>query len=773
MPEGESFPLRLLLDLQAMQSESGDAEARRNSRSLAKALIAHAGAREIHILLNERANTNVDPFFAELSAVFPPEQIHVFRPLSDVADCPAAARWRARAAALIRDNFISGIAPDLVQVLPSLAGDDAAREARIGDLARDAINALEHNDREREDKAVAPGSERRPRMAFVSPLPGDRSGIATYSAELLPELARHYEIECIVHETVVNDEWVLKNTVCRDTIWFERNALDYDRILYCVGNSRFHAHMFPLMLQFPGAVILHDIFLGDLVEWMAHANARGDEFDAELYRSHGPEGLALKAQKGVAAVIDRFQLNGGVFRNAVGVIVHSVHAANLVKASRDRVVEEGLIDADLVAVVPHFRAPLKSISREDARARLGIAPGDFVVASFGLVTRHKLGRLLCEAWRLAGLQTEKSCRLVFVGGIDEQYGEKLRDATAAAKANIFFTDHASAQQYTAYCAAADAAVQLRAHSRGETSGALLDGMAAGLPVICNAHGSFREFPEDCVLMLGEAPHADELAEKLRWLFHNRGQSRLIGERAQAYVERAHDPKLVGMQIKDAVERFYGKSPLARQKRLLAAIAGVEADTPLSLEDRRDVARCIAANERRFGDRHGPYHDPRHIHGIPRSAAAGSRIKKVWARVCAAFSTRFTAASDMRLAANDFDEAWYLERNPDVATSGIDPLWHFMRRGYREGRWPTPQFDPAWYLAHNLDVTRSGMNPFVHFIKYGRVEGRLARAPVGASGLSDSRTDDVLLRLDLAIDQRARRMRRKDGSDYPIRGATPP
>ena len=33
------------------------------------------------------------------------------------------------------------------------------------------------------------------RVAYLSPLPPQRSGIADYSAELLPELARHLEIE--------------------------------------------------------------------------------------------------------------------------------------------------------------------------------------------------------------------------------------------------------------------------------------------------------------------------------------------------------------------------------------------------------------------------------------------------------------------------------------------------------------------------------------------------------------------------------------------------
>ena len=130
------------------------------------------------------------------------------------------------------------------------------------------------------------------------------------------------------------------------------------------------------------------------------------------------------------------------------------------------------------------------------------------------------------------------------------------------------------------------------------------------------------------------------------------------------------------------------------------------------------------------------------------------MKKVWARAIAFVSNRLTAAKDMRLAANYFDEAWYREQNPDIAASGTGPLRHFMSRGHQEGRWPNPEFDPAWYLAKNPDVARSGTNPFIHFIKYGRNEGRPGRAPGQPSAISCLGAGDVLLRLDLAIAQRA-------------------
>jgi len=71
----------------------------------------------------------------------------------------------------------------------------------------------------------------------------------------------------------------------------------------------------------------------------------------------------------------------------------------------------------------------------------------------------------------------------------------------------------------------------------------------------------------------------------------------------------------------------------------------------------------------------------------------------------------------------FDREWYLQRNPDVAASGIDPLAHYIRKGAAEGRDPHPLFDSDWYLRRNPDVAAAGMNPLRHYIGWGAAEGR--------------------------------------------------
>ncbi|MBO0346842.1 calcium-binding protein [Roseibium sp. CAU 1637] len=104
----------------------------------------------------------------------------------------------------------------------------------------------------------------------------------------------------------------------------------------------------------------------------------------------------------------------------------------------------------------------------------------------------------------------------------------------------------------------------------------------------------------------------------------------------------------------------------------------------------------------------------------------------------------------------FDSSYYLEQNPDVADADIDPLLHFVVHGAREGRTPSQAvatalnnplpgqastaFDEAAYLDANPDVAAAIPGGFVsgynHWILYGQFEGRDAMWSAAGLDLSD-------------------------------------
>ncbi|GEO99015.1 glycosyltransferase [Methylobacterium haplocladii] len=466
--------------------------------------------------------------------------------------------------------------------------------------ARRALDAFEtlHARRLREREAVRlpermplPAPVRRPRMAFVSPLPPDHSGIADYSAELLRELLDHYEIDLVHPDGTTDDAWLAGNCAVRDIVHFERHAGEYDRIVYSFGNSTFHTHMFRLLARFPGTVILHDAFLSNLAIHLLHvAGKPADAIAEEIYASHGVTGLRLLTEEGYDGVARDLTMSGGVFRNAHGVIVHSDFAAGIAEAAFGPTVRS------MIAVVPHLRSLPKRGGRKAARKALGIPPDAFVVASFGIVDPRKLNLLTAEAFSSSGLAADPENRLVFVGPHQEPYaGEVLAAATADhPDAGVVFAGRLSDTEYGQYMEAADIAVQLRTESRGETSGATLGAMAYGLPTLATDLGPVAELPDGCLVKLEPDASAEDVAAILLRLRRDPEDCRRLGEAARAYIAGALEPRAIGRRLSELVEGFAATSPRVSERVLVEAVADIAAETRPTSNDLARLAGHLQA-----------------------------------------------------------------------------------------------------------------------------------------------------------------------------------
>lgn len=81
----------------------------------------------------------------------------------------------------------------------------------------------------------------------------------------------------------------------------------------------------------------------------------------------------------------------------------------------------------------------------------------------------------------------------------------------------------------------------------------------------------------------------------------------------------------------------------------------------------------------------------------------------------------------------FDAEWYIERYPDIAQSGIDPVAHYLQFGAKELRDPGPYFSTRHYLAMYPDVRSAGVNPLYHYLASGWDEKRLIRPSLLGEG----------------------------------------
>ncbi|MBU2848916.1 glycosyltransferase [Acidithiobacillus ferriphilus] len=433
------------------------------------------------------------------------------------------------------------------------------RSARLALQAVEAAHAQWQTQNMGESVHGQPPRRQRPRLAYFSSLREARSGIADYSAELLPELSRYYAIEVIVdQEEPVTDSWVLGNATLRSVAWFEQHAHHYDRILYQFGNSEYHAHMFNLLERYPGVVVLHDFYLSGVLGWVL-ASQQPSVWDRALLHAHGwpamVERYRAENQRDIAELIAKYPCNLRVLQQARGIIVHSDCSLRMAKQ---------WYGAELAAdwsVIPHLRVPVVDIPRAQARTELGFTDDIFLVCAFGLLGETKLNHTLIEAWASSALAKNPRCRLVFVGKLPDggSYGDQLRRLLKSIQGHITITGWADGATYKRYLAAADLAVQLRTQSRGETSGTVLDCMNYGLPTIVNANGSMADLPSNVVYRLPEALNVDALSQALEQLYDQPALRSELGRRAAAHIRKNHLPRKCAAQYAQAIERFYDAS----------------------------------------------------------------------------------------------------------------------------------------------------------------------------------------------------------------------
>ncbi|GAA3957697.1 glycosyltransferase [Allohahella marinimesophila] len=389
----------------------------------------------------------------------------------------------------------------------------------------------------------------KPKLAFVSPLPPERTGIADYSAALIPELSRYYDLTLVVDQVEV-DPLLCQYGEVKDLDWFRRHGAEYDYVIYQFGNSPFHKHMLSTMVEIPGVVVLHDFFLSGLMAWCEEVNFASYAWRKELINSHGLYAAAESFKSRDDAKL-RWPVNGHVLQHALGVIVHSDFSIKLAAQFYNSDLSDSWLKIPLVRGLtsydPTFNRPVDE---------LGYTEHDFLICSFGFLDTAKLNDLLIKAFVESELSKKDTCHLVFVG---ENHGGDYGDSIlrlikkSGLGERIKITGYVSSDVFNQYLSRADVAVQLRTNSRGESSAAVLDCMNHGIPIIVNANGSLAELDSAAVCMLDDEFENEDLVSALEMLWKQPEKRRTLGALAREIIVTEHSPSACAGRYVKAIE----------------------------------------------------------------------------------------------------------------------------------------------------------------------------------------------------------------------------
>ncbi|HVS62502.1 MAG TPA: glycosyltransferase family 4 protein [Thermoanaerobaculia bacterium] len=385
----------------------------------------------------------------------------------------------------------------------------------------------------------------RSRIDYVSPLPPVRSGIADYSADLLP----HLERECDLRVVRVPGQDVAEALCARFApVPFERLGDDGRLPLYQVGNNAYHAAIVERALHAPGVVTLHDFTLHHLLQERTLAGGDLDAYVRSLVADHGWIGGAVSLVPrwhgyGRAALF-ALPAHRSLLGNQRGVVVHSEWARG---ALRDEGIETPVEVVPMPMPMPPEISPSVALG---FRERHRIAADSLVVGSLGFQTPIKRTEVVLRALTADGLGKV----VLVVGGSASPAIDLVAVARELGVAErVRFTGFLEAEEYRAAVAACDLCVNLRYPSAGETSAALLRVASFGKPVLVSSYAQFAELPEEVALRVpvsDESPReeVEALVAIFRRGLEERGALRETGRRARAWVASHHDPQTVARRL---------------------------------------------------------------------------------------------------------------------------------------------------------------------------------------------------------------------------------
>jgi glycosyltransferase involved in cell wall biosynthesis len=386
-----------------------------------------------------------------------------------------------------------------------------------------------------------------PRLAWFSPMPPSPSGIAAYSAEVVPALrARGLTVDVFTDGPGVGAAGAI---ALREFVWMQRRH-PYDLTVFHMGNASCHDTMWGYVFRYPGLLVLHDAQVHQararalLQRW----TPRTDDYRAEFEANHpeAPPDLALLFAAG---------LGGSLY-------AHWPLVRLLVTAARLVAVHSGELAARLAAThgvavdtipmgVPDPLSPAPPLDAAAIRARHGVPADAYVIGALGGLTPEKRLPELLRAVA-ACRDTHPGVHLLLVGAAAAHYDVAADAAGLGLDRVVHVTGFVADAELGAYLQAMDVCACLRWPSNGETSASWWRAMAAGRPTIITDLPHQPELPVvdprnwrrlgpggDAVAVA--VPILDEHAALVAAIgaLHDPAARRAVGDAARVYWQARH------------------------------------------------------------------------------------------------------------------------------------------------------------------------------------------------------------------------------------------
>lgn len=418
------------------------------------------------------------------------------------------------------------------------------------------------------------------RIAFLSPLPPERTGVADYARTVLLSLGALVEVDAFC---VGRADRIPGVRIRRATRRGLQRLETYDAVVAQVGNSVAHGWIVDALRIRPATVVLHELVLHHLVAALTIGRGDPERYLKEMRTEAGAHGVSLahQALRGNAAPLwetspERFPLADFVVRNALALGVHSKFLA-----------------ASAGQRWPHLETtviPFPVVPAPLAERRPTEVGGEFRIGVFGFITAHKRLPVILDAFALVRHRVPRA-RLVIVGDAPLEVDvQGLVQARGLADV-VEITGYSSSSGFDRLLGSVDIGVNLRVPTLGETSAVVTGLLAKGTPVIVSRGGWYDELPDAAVARVPSGPdEVLELAATIEWLAGDAERRHRMGQAAHDYAVEQLSPDRTAEAYVRAVLGPAGR--LRLESDLLVSLATAIRDVADPSANTRDLSAKV-------------------------------------------------------------------------------------------------------------------------------------------------------------------------------------
>jgi ubiquinone/menaquinone biosynthesis C-methylase UbiE/glycosyltransferase involved in cell wall biosynthesis len=386
-------------------------------------------------------------------------------------------------------------------------------------------------------------------LNWFSPLPPAKTGIAAYTARILPALRTRAHIILWTDQAKWDPNLENYAEVRRyqpeQIAWAELNRGDMS--VYHIGNNRhFHGPIWQVSRCHPGIVVLHDLCLQNFFAGLYRDQWHDrDGYVAQMERYYGQMGRqdAEAFWNGCLTIdymVEPYPLTPLAVDNALGVLVHSAHGWNDLKGKHSCPV--------VYAPLPYPASHRSSGILPAARIRAWGPPYRVVV--FGYIDANRRMDALLQA--IAGLPERDQFRLDIYGQLwDNDYVRSQIQSLSLQKL-VTWHGFVSEAELDAALGASHLGINLRYPTMGEASLSQLQMWDHALPTLVTRVGWYANCPEDAVAFVRPGHEIKDIQAHLRGFLANPDRFATIGERGRRILEEQHAPEVYTQAVVDLV-----------------------------------------------------------------------------------------------------------------------------------------------------------------------------------------------------------------------------